>query len=398
MNKKRVFLIVMDSVGIGGAIDAADYGDEGSNTVGHIIEHMRNKRPLCVPNLAKLGLGTALEIATNDSFDEIGAHQIGAAAAANEHSQGKDTPSGHWEIAGVPVPWEWHYFSNETPCFSNALLDEIKSKAGTEFIGLRHSSGTAIIDELGDEHLRTGKPIAYSSVDSVFQIAAHEEVFGLERLYKLCKDVAKIVHPMKVGRVIARPFVGDVGDFHRTSNRHDYAIAPPDLTILDRAQKAGIHTIAIGKISDIFSGRGIDVSLAGKPDAELFDDLDTQITNANAGSLIFANFVEFDSLYGHRRDSEGYAGALEWFDRRLGTALENLREDDLLIITADHGNDPTYKGNDHTRERVPALFYSPNMAVQKLGQIDFADIGATALAHLDVECGAFGKNILKDTK
>lgn len=386
----------MDSVGIGGAVDAADYGDEGSNTVGHIIEHMRNRNPLQIPNLAKLGMGTALGIATNDRFDEIGSHQMGMAAAANEHSQGKDTPSGHWEIAGVPVPWSWHYFLDEIPCFPEELLNEIRAATGVEFIGNKYASGTAIIDELGEEHMRTGKPIAYTSVDSVFQIAAHEEIFGLDRLYQLCKDVAKIVHPMKVGRVIARPFIGEDGQFERTSNRHDYAIAPPDLTILDRANAAGIQTIAIGKISDIFSGQGIDISLAGKPDKELFDDLDQQVFGAIPNTLIFANFVEFDSLFGHRRDPEGYAQALEWFDERLGAVLKNLQENDLLILTADHGNDPTFKGNDHTRERVPALFYSPNLTAQNIGQIDFADIGATALAHLGVELGPFGKNIFKD--
>ena len=395
MTKRRVFLVVMDSVGIGGAHDAATFGDEGSNTVGHIVEFMRAHSNFGLPNLAKMGLGTALEIATGQNFPELNAEMQGVAAAAVEHSMGKDTPSGHWEIAGLPVPWDWHYFPNEIPCFPQDLLNRIQIKTGVEFIGLKHASGTAIVDELGAEHVKTGKPIAYSSVDSVFQIAAHEEIFGLESLYQLCKEVAEFVHPLKVGRVIARPFIGDNGDFQRTANRHDYAIAPPSPTMLDRAQAAGHKTVSIGKISDIFSGSGIDESHVSMPDQQLFDVLDAQVRSAPSGALVFANFVEFDSLFGHRRDPLGYANALSWFDERLGQLMDELREDDLLIITADHGNDPTYKGNDHTRENVPALFYGRNIKPRNAGRIDFADIGATALHYLDVPLGPFGRTILE---
>ncbi len=403
--KNRVFLLVMDSVGIGGAPDAdqyfnGDHSDQGSNTVLHIIEFMRAHGGVKWDNLARLGLGQALLASTGDCPKELVSQTpLGIGGAAREYSQGKDTPSGHWEIAGAPARWDWHYFPNEIPAFPKALTDEILQKTGIEFIGNKHASGSLIIDELGEEHVRTGKPIAYTSVDSVFQIAAHENYFGLERLYRLCEQVAEIVHPLKLGRVIARPFIGEAGNFIRTSNRHDYAIAPPAPTILDYAQKQGHTTIAIGKIRDIFSGRGIGESYTGLPDDGLFDHLVAVAKTAPEGALIFANFVEFDSAYGHRRDPLGYASHITWFDQRLTELLEAMRPDDLLIITADHGNDPTWPGTDHTREKVPFLLYakSKKLAIKaaEIGDTDFADIGKTALGYLEIKGGPNGRDVLK---
>ncbi len=392
--KKRVFLVVMDSAGIGGAPDAEAFGDKGANTIGHIIEYMRDHGSIRIPHLARLGLGAALEASVNKTYRELSSAQIGFAGAAREISNGKDTPSGHWEIAGVPVPWDWHYFPNQTPCFSEKLRGDIYAQTGTEFIGLKHASGTAIIDELGVTHIKSGKPIAYTSVDSVFQIAAHEKTYGLDRLYALCESVAKIVHPMRVGRVIARPFIGEENNFKRTSNRHDYAIEPPSDTILDRAMAVGHHTIGIGKIRDIFSMRGLQEVHAGMPDRDLFDKLDHALETAPNGSLIFANFVEFDSLFGHPRNPIGYARALEWFDERLGNFTGNMRDNDMLIVTADHGNDPTWHGNDHTREQVPVLGYSPVLEARDIGQREFSDIGASVLDYLGIGAGPSGKSFL----
>ena len=378
----RAFLIVMDSVGIGGAPDADCYSnaglpDTGANTLAHIAQ----ARPLAMPNLDRLGLGAAIRLASAVAAPGLGAAPQGLWGAATEVSRGKDTPSGHWEIAGVPVPWDWHYFPDTRPSFPPDLSAAIARAAGTGgILGDEHASGTEIIERLGAEHLRTGWPICYTSQDSVLQIAAHEDAFGLERLYRLCRDVAALVHPMRVGRVIARPFVGTAGDFRRTPNRRDYAIAPPGTTILDAAQAAGRATHAIGKIGDIFSHRGIDHLHKGKSDADLAGHLIRLADEAEPGSLTFANFVEFDSLYGHRRDIAGYAAALEWFDGVAGQVMARLRPGDLAIFTADHGNDPSWRGTDHTRERVPVLGWG--YGLRPVGLVGFADIGASVAAHL----------------
>ncbi|ARC37602.1 phosphopentomutase [Paracoccus yeei] len=378
----RAFLIVMDSVGIGGAPDADCYSnaglpDTGANTLAHIAQ----ARPLAMPNLDRLGLGAAIRLASGVAAPGLGAAPQGLWGAATEVSRGKDTPSGHWEIAGVPVPWDWHYFPDTRPSFPPDLSAAIARAAGTGgILGDEHASGTEIIERLGAEHLRTGWPICYTSQDSVLQIAAHEDAFGLERLYRLCRDVAALVHPMRVGRVIARPFVGTAGDFRRTPNRRDYAIAPPGTTILDAAQAAGRATHAIGKIGDIFSHRGIDHLHKGKSDADLAGHLIRLADEAEPGSLTFANFVEFDSLYGHRRDIAGYAAALEWFDGVAGQVMARLRPGDLAIFTADHGNDPSWRGTDHTRERVPVLGWG--YGLRPVGLVGFADIGASVAAHL----------------
>ncbi|ATQ56273.1 phosphopentomutase [Paracoccus yeei] len=378
----RAFLIVMDSVGIGGAPDADHYSnaglpDTGANTLAHIAQ----ARPLAMPNLDRLGLGAAIRLASGVAAPGLGAAPQGLWGAATEVSRGKDTPSGHWEIAGVPVPWDWHYFPDTRPSFPPDMSAAIARAAGTGgILGDEHASGTEIIERLGAEHLRTGWPICYTSQDSVLQIAAHEDAFGLERLYRLCRDVAALVHPMRVGRVIARPFVGTAGDFRRTPNRRDYAIAPPGTTILDAAQAAGRATHAIGKIGDIFSHRGIDHLHKGKSDADLAGHLIRLADEAEPGSLTFANFVEFDSLYGHRRDIAGYAAALEWFDGVAGQVMARLRPGDLAIFTADHGNDPSWRGTDHTRERVPVLGWG--YGLRPVGLVGFADIGASVAAHL----------------
>lgn len=402
----RAFLIVLDSAGAGGAPDAAQFfndglPDTGANTFGHIAQACAAGRaeegrsgPLRMPHLDALGLGAAIRLASgDDAVPGLGAVPAGLWGAATELSRGKDTPSGHWELAGVPVPWEWHYFPDTTPAFPADLTAEIAQLAGTDgILGNCHASGTAIVDRLGAEHLRSGWPICYTSVDSVVQIAAHEEAFGLQRLLDLCAALAPWVHAMKVGRVIARPFVGTEGNFTRTPNRRDFAIAPPAPTLLDWAQGAGRATHAIGKIGDIFSGRGIGHSHKGKSDADLMAHLLRLADEAEPGSLTFANFVEFDTNFGHRRDVSGYARALEWFDARIGGFLDRLGPGDLAIFTADHGNDPTWHGTDHTRERVPVLGWG--VGSRAIGQVGFADVGASIARHLDIPASGPGRSFL----
>ena len=391
----RAFLVVMDSVGIGGAPDADQFfndgvPDTGANTLGHIMQACAEGQaedgrsgPLCMPNLCGLGLAEALALASGVEDSSFSAKVRGAWGAATEMSRGKDTPTGHWELAGVPVPWEWHTFPNEAPAFPDTVTEALCGAAGTDGILANcHASGTDIIDREGPEHLRTGWPICYTSVDSVLQIAAHEEQFGLDRLLRLCAAVAPMLHSMKVGRVIARPFVGDAETgFQRTQNRKDFAIAPPAPTLLDQVKAAGRSVQAIGKIGDIFSMRGIDTVTKGS-DMKLMDDLHSAVDAAPDGGLVFANFVEFDSVYGHRRDVSGYARHLEWFDRKIGRVLDRLRSDDLLIITADHGNDPTWVGTDHTRERVPVI--AAGLGATELGHMGFVDVAAIVAGHLGV--------------
>ncbi|WP_309663992.1 phosphopentomutase [Tabrizicola sp.] len=396
----RAFLIVLDSVGCGGAPDAAAFGDAGSNTLGHIIEACAAGRaevgrsgPLKVPVLDGLGLGAAVRLASGAQTPGLEAEPAGLWGAATEISPGKDTPSGHWEMAGVPVPWQWTYFPHTVPAFPDDIVAEVCRLAGTEgILGNCHASGMPIIAEHFAAHLRTGWPICYTSADSVFQIAAHEEAFGLERLLKLCADLAPMLHARKVGRVIARPFVGTEGNFQRTANRHDYAIAPPAPTLLDWAAGAGRATHAVGKIGDIFSMRGIGALHKGKSDADLFEHLVRLGAEAEPGSLTFANFVEFDTLYGHPRDVAGYARALEWFDAGLPAFLARLGPGDLAIFTADHGNDPTYRGTEHTRERVPVLGYGAGL--RAIGQVGFTDIAASVAAHLGLAAQGPGRSFL----
>jgi phosphopentomutase len=346
-----------------------------------------------MPNLEALGLRQAIALASGLDVLRLHKGTSGLWGAATEVSKGKDTPSGHWELAGVPVPWDWHYFPDTIPAFPDELVKIVCQLAGTDgILGNCHASGVPIIAAHCEEHLRTGWPICYTSADSVFQIAAHEEAFGLDRLQKLCADLAPHLHAMKVGRVIARPFTGSCGDFRRTANRHDYAIAPPAPTLLDWVSGAGRATHAVGKIGDIFSMRGIGKLWKGKSDLDLFDHLYRLGADAEDGSLTFANFVEFDSLYGHPRDVAGYARALEWFDARAGTFLARLKPGDLAIFTADHGNDPTWRGTDHTRERVPLL--CAGAGAGSVGLRAFTDVAASIAAHLGVPAQGPGRSFL----
>jgi phosphopentomutase len=396
----RAFLIVMDSVGCGGAPDADRFGDAGANTLAHIASACAAGRaevgrsgPLQMPVLNGLGLGSAIWLASGEAADALSSTPSGLWGAATEVSNGKDTPSGHWELAGVPVPWDWTYFPEQQHAFSDDLLAKVCAIAGTDgVLGNCHASGVPIIEELGAEHMRTGWPICYTSADSVFQIAAHEESFGLERLIKLCRDLAPTLHAMKVGRVIARPFTGTPGSFQRTSGRRDFAIAPPAPTLLDWVQNAGHTTHAIGKIGDIFSMQGIDHLHKGKSDADLSEQLLRLASDAEPGSLTFANFVEFDSLYGHRRDVSGYARALEWFDAQAGRFLGRLHEGDIAVFTADHGNDPTWRGTEHTRERVPVLVAGAGAG--SIGLVAFADVAASIAAHLRIPSQGPGRSFL----
>jgi phosphopentomutase len=401
----RAFLVVMDSVGIGGAPDAdrffnGDVPDSGANTLAHIAQACAEGRaedgrsgPLNLPNLDALGLGAAARLASGDATPGLNAKPNGLWGCAREHSPGKDTPSGHWELAGLPVPWDWHYFPDTVPAFPADLSRAAAQAAGTEgILGDCHASGTAIIAELGAEHMRTGWPICYTSADSVFQIAAHEESFGLDRLLGMCRALAPRLHEMKVGRVIARPFVGSPeAGFERTTNRKDFAILPPAPVLTNWAQDAGRKVHAVGKIGDIFSMQGIDTLRKGS-DAELMLHLSDLVDDAEEGSLTFANFVEFDSLYGHRRDISGYARALEWFDHEIGKILARLRPGDLLVLTADHGNDPSWTGTDHTREQVPVLISGSGTG--QIGQVDFADIAASIAHHLNIPAQGPGRNFL----
>ncbi len=404
----RVILCVLDSFGIGGAPDAKAFGDEGSNTFLHIAEHCDagkadeegvRQGALSLPNLDSLGLGAAGLLSCGILAPNFSKQATsGFWAVGREVSNGKDTPSGHWEIAGVPVPFDWGYFPNSEPCFPDELIKEIIEEAKLPgILGNIHASGTKIIEDLGEEHIKTGKPICYTSVDSVFQIAAHEEYFGLERLYDLCQIVFKYTAPMMIGRVIARPFVGQSAkDFERTGNRRDFAIAPPEPTLLDRAKAAGRQVFAIGKISDIYAAHGVTHKIKAHGNMNLFDATLEAMDMAQDGDLIFTNFVDFDSEYGHRRDVVGYANALEQFDRRLPEIIAKMDKDDLLVLTADHGNDPTWQGTDHTREQVPILCYSPILKAGNAGvRLVLSDIGETIASWLGLKAGKHGINFIK---
>lgn len=404
----RAFLFVLDSFGIGGARDAEAFGDKGSDTLGHIAQACQSgqadrpgfrRGPLAVPNMDRLGLGLAARASTGILPPGLsGSPQlVGLWGLANERSRGKDTPSGHWEIAGVPVTFDWGYFPDTCPTFPESLITAFVHRAGLPgILGDKRASGTDIIDELGEAHIRTGKPICYTSADSVFQIAAHEDHFGLERLYRICEIARELVDPLNIGRVIARPFTGNgPADFTRTANRRDYAVPPPEATVLDRLTEAGRTVFGVGKISDIFAHRGVgQVRKAAGNDALMTTTLQT-MDDAGDGDLVFTNFVDFDTLYGHRRDVAGYATALEAFDRRLPEIFDKTRPGDLVILTADHGCDPTWPGTDHTRENVPILGFGPSLPTGSIGaRPTFADIGETIAHHLGIEAGPHGTSFL----
>ena len=390
---KKAILIVLDSLGVGGAPDAKRFGDIGANTLGNIIKacsrgaaNFGRQGPLKIPNLESLGIINALQLADSSWSDRYCFSEVlGGYAAATSYSSGKDTPSGHWELVSAPVEFKWFHFNDKVNTFPpSKIKDIIKRTNISGILGNCHSSGTAIIDKLGEEHIKTGKPIFYTSVDSVVQIAAHEEVFGLKELLHLCNEASKVFHAMRVCRVIARPFLGDKkGSFYRTKNRRDFSTDPIHQTVCDRIVKAGRTCWGIGKIGDIFNHRSITTFSAGLSGLELFDKLLEVLDIASDGDLIFANFVEFDSLFGHRRDVSGYASALERFDLQLPKLINRLKEGDLLIVTADHGNDPTFSGTDHTRERVPVLIKGFSKAKTNYGIIDFSDVGQMITNHLN---------------
>ncbi|HEV7815918.1 MAG TPA: phosphopentomutase [Janthinobacterium sp.] len=395
----RAFILLLDSFGLGAAPDAAQYGDAGADTFGHIAAWAAAAgKPLALPNLERLGLAAAARAASGawaDGFALRGGF-TGAYGAARERSTGKDTQSGHWEIAGVPVEFDWGYFPRTVPSFPAELGAALQAQTGVPgFLGDCHASGTEIINRHGDEHVASGKPIIYTSGDSVMQIAAHEEHFGLQRLYEVCEKAYELVKPYNIGRVIARPFVGAKGNYTRTGNRHDYAVPPPAPTLLDHVKNAGGEVVGLGKISDIFAGQGISRVIKGADNMALFDALLTVSNEVGDGSLTFANFVDFDQAFGHRRDIAGYARALQQMDARLPEFMARLKQGDLAVVTADHGCDPSWPGSDHTREHIPMLFFGPGVEPRELGISDsFADIGQTLARHLGVAPLAHGRSLL----
>lgn len=405
---KRAIILVLDSFGVGASEDAVKFGDVGADTLGHIAEQCnlgladndQRSGPLRLPNLSKLGLGKAAQESTGKfpiGLDED-AVITGAYGHAAELSSGKDTPSGHWEIAGVPVLFDWGYFSDEKNSFPQELLDSIVKRANLPgYLGNCHSSGTVILDELGEEHMKTGWPIFYTSADSVFQIACHEETYGLDNLLELCEIVREELEPYNIGRVIARPFIGaKAGEFARTGNRHDLSLEPPAATILQKLvdEKNG-EVVSIGKISDIYAGCGITQKFKATGLEALFDATLEQVKRADDNTIVFTNFVDFDSSYGHRRDVAGYAAALEYFDKRLPEIQAILEPNDVLILTADHGCDPTWPGSDHTREHIPVLVSGPKVPAGSLGRRDtFADIGQSLAEYFGTSDMDYGKSFL----
>ncbi|MCL9773315.1 phosphopentomutase [Vibrio methylphosphonaticus] len=405
---KRAFILVLDSFGIGEAGDAEKFGDVGSDTMGHIAEHCakgfadndQRSGALTLPNLSKLGLAMAHKESTGalaqGMHDDI--EVIGAYGHAAELSSGKDTPSGHWEIAGVPVLFEWGYFTDKENAFPKELTDRILKRAELDgFLGNCHASGTQVLDDLGEEHMKTGLPIFYTSADSVFQIACHEETFGLDRLLALCQIAREELEDYNIGRVIARPFIGPgKGQFERTGNRRDLSVEPPAPTVLTKLveEKQG-QVVSIGKIADIYANCGITKKVKATGIPALFEATKEQIKVAGDNTIVFTNFVDFDSAYGHRRDVAGYAAALEYFDSRIDEVIELMEEDDVLILTADHGCDPTWPGTDHTREHIPVIVYGHKIPAGSLGLRDsFADIGQSLASYFGTSPMDYGKRFL----
>ena len=402
----RAILIVMDSVGIGGAADAHKYfngstSDKGANTLLNIakacqagIANESRIGPLNLPTLQSLGLGNSITLSSGETAPNIPSAENGVAfGVAGPVSVGKDTITGHWELAGLPLDREWHYFLDTDEAFDIELVNLICKLGKLDgILGNCHASGTKILNELGEEHCQSGKPICYTSADSVFQIAAHENYFGLSRLYDLCQLLAPCLHGMNVGRVIARPFTGNKkSGWVRTVNRRDFAMAPPKKVLSEWMQESGVETIALGKVGDIFSMRGFNRLIKGK-DANLMQELALEIETGSDNTFIFGNFVEFDTLYGHRRDISGYARALEWFDREISKIIGKLRKDDLFILTADHGNDPTWSGSEHTRENVPILIIGASPKTNK--KVNFVDVAATVAHFMGLPVLGPGKSIL----
>jgi len=402
----RAVILMMDSFGIGASADAEAFGDVGANTLGSIAAHCARLQdqgqrpgPLHIPNLSRLGL---LEAARESCGDYPAGCPLpdeveGAHGYAREISSGKDTPSGHWEIAGVPVLFEWGYFTQPRDTFPKTLLDELIARASLPgVLGNCHASGTVILEELGEEHMASGKPIVYTSADSVFQIACHEEAFGLQRLLDLCQIARELVDEYNIGRVIARPFVGhDAGSFERTGNRRDLAVPPPAPTVLDKLVDQGGEVVSVGKIADIYAHQGITKKIKATGNAALFDATLEALASSGDRSIVFTNFVDFDSVYGHRRDVDGYAAALEYFDARLPELRELMGDGDIAIVCADHGCDPTWRGTDHTREHIPVLAYGRTIEPGSLGGRDtFADIGQSLASFFDLSPMDYGVSFL----
>ena len=379
----------MDSFGIGGAPDAEKYNNQGANTLGHIATMNLG---LKIPNLLSVGLGEAAKSACG-FYPAVGVQPKAKLnlpskyGHAKELSVDKDTVSGHWEMAGLPNLKGWGHFPAEYPSFPKELTEALIKEAGiADILGNKAASGTVIIQELGEEHIKSQMPICYTSADSCFQIAAHEKYFGLERLYQVCEAAYHLVKPYNIGRIIARPFVGEKsGEFVRTKNRKDYAAQPFGETLLDKLKSGGCEVIAIGAINDIYAHRGITKEIHTAGLADLWNATLQEMKTAPDRSLIFTNFEDFDMLYWHRRDVKGYAQALEYFDSRLPEILPILQDDDVVFITADHGNDPTYAGTDHTREQVPVLMFGKNVVPENIGQRNtYADIGQTIADYLEI--------------
>lgn len=404
----RAFIYVLDSFGIGGAPDAAAYGDEGADTLGHIAEFCAagagdraglRQGPLQLPNMSALGLMHAAKLASGafPAGMPVPERIFGLSGAATETSRGKDTPSGHWEIAGVPVSFDWGYFPQGETAFPQDLVEDICREAEIPgILGNCHASGTEIIARLGEEHIRTGMPICYTSTDSVFQIAAHETHFGLDRLIALCRVARRLLDPLNIGRVIARPFVGEMAaTFVRTGNRRDFAVPPPEPTLLDRVTAAGGRVHAIGKVGDIYAHKGVSRVIKANGNAALVEASMQAMEEAADGDLVFTNLIDFDQLHGHRRDVPGYAAALEAFDQQLPEIHRRLRDGDIVALTADHGCDPTWRGTDHTRERVPVMIFGPGIRSRSVGvRGTYADIGETVAAHLGLPPGPHGTSFL----
>ena len=398
----RAIVLVIDGFGIGHAPDAADFGDVTANTFANLSKafYQQEKRAINLPNLAKMGLVQAAFEAGKGNFPVVEQKpEQGAYGYAAEISTGKDTPSGHWEMMGVPVLFDWGYFPKGGKAFPVELIEKINQKTGFDgILGDCHASGTDIINSLGQEHIKTGLPICYTSADSVFQIAAHEEHFGLDNLYKYCETVRELLSDMNIGRVIARPFVGESPeDFERTGNRRDYSILPPAPTVLDVLTQAGGHVISIGKIADIYAHQGISEKTKATGIDALLDATISHIGTAQDNSLIFTNLVNFDQDFGHRRDPVGFALALENFDKRLIEVTAAMNDDDVLFLTADHGCDPTWHGNDHTREYVPVVAFHKQVRSVNIGERNtFADIGQTIADLFKLEEMPYGTSFLKD--
>ncbi|WP_419146753.1 phosphopentomutase [Pseudoalteromonas 'SMAR'] len=393
----RAIILMADSLGIGAAPDAEKFGDAGANTLAHLLQAYKEEKgqALDLPNLSKLGLIAACEAAGKKECAV--AQNIEPSAAwgyAKELSSGKDTPSGHWEMAGVPVLFDWGYFPNTKPCFPQEFIDELCRRADIPgILGNCYASGTTILEQLGEEHMQSGKPICYTSVDSVFQIAAHEQSFGLDKLYQVCEIARALLDEMNIGRVIARPFIGtSSADFIRTGNRRDYSVLPPAPTVLDKLASDGGEVISIGKIADIYAHQGITQKHKAPGLLNLLEKTSEVMASAPDHSIVFTNLVDFDEKFGHRRNAVGYAEALAQFDAFLPEIIAKLQADDLLLITADHGCDPTAEGTDHTREYVPVLAYTPGMDNTPLGERQsFADMGQTLAQWFDLDATEYGE-------